>query len=341
MDHLPKLIEKICPDSKIAKEIKCARTKTQAIVENIIGKESFKQLCSDLKEKKFSLIIDESTDLSTTKHMCLVVRYLKDNRIRDSFLTLIEVSAATASVLYEHIVNFFNEHEIPYKENMIGFAADGANVMMGANNSVMVLLKRDIPHLFVMKCICHSYHLVASYACEKLPRFVEDFVRDLYNYFSSSPKRVAAYKDFQTFCNVKMHRLLHPSQTRWLSVHAAVKRVLEQYSALRLFFIDATQNNDLLAAENILQKMNDPVTRLFLQFLDFALQLFNNLNREMQAEQPRIHVLYAEITKTVRTLFDCFLKREYILSTSIENIDFENPREIFYPIMMFTMEPQF
>lgn len=297
----------------------------QSIVENVIGKESFTNLCEDLRKIKFSLVIDESTDLSTIKHLCLVARYVgKNNQIRDSFLALIPVSSADATTLHESILKFFIDNTIPYKENLIGFASDGANVMMGQRHSVMVLLKSEIPDLFIMKCICHSFHLCASYACEKLPRFVEDLLRDIYNYFASSPKRSAEYKEFQIFCQLKVHKMLHPSQTRWLSVHAAVARVIEQYPALKLYFIDASQN-DLLIASNILQKLNDPVSLLFLQFLDFVLPIFNKLNKEMQAESARIHILYSHICASLKTLFDCFLKRSYLNATNIEDVDFKNP----------------
>ena len=63
---------------------------------------------------------------------------------------------------------------------MIGFAADTTNVMLGAHQSVAALLQQKIPDLFVMKCVCHSAHLCASYACEKLPRAIEDLVHDVY-----------------------------------------------------------------------------------------------------------------------------------------------------------------
>lgn len=90
-----------------------------------------------------------------------------------------------------------------------------------------------------------------------------------------------------------------------------MKRILEQLSALKLFFIDQISNNDhLLAAEHILQKLQDPPTILFLEFLDFVLPLFTDLNKGMQAEHPKIHNLYEKITGTLKTIFDCFLKRE-------------------------------
>lgn len=108
-----------------------------------------------------------------------------------------------AATLFEHIVNFFRSNNIPYKNNLIGFASDGANVMTGRNNSVVTLLQNKIPNIFILKCACHSFHLCASYACTKLPRFTEGLVRGIYNYFSSGPKRVAEFKNFQMFCDIK------------------------------------------------------------------------------------------------------------------------------------------
>ena len=115
------------------------------------------------------------------------------------------------------------------------------------------LLKDDIPDLFVLRCTCHSFHLCASYACNKLPRSTEDLARDIYHYFQS-PKQSSSLKEFQEFTNVKPHKMLHPSQTRWLSLHGVVKRLLEQLPALKLFFTIAVLENRLLSAESISSK---------------------------------------------------------------------------------------
>lgn len=325
MDHLVKTVANVCTDSEIAKRLACGRTKSSAIIKNILGPHSLQSLIADLRTNKFSLIVDESTDIGTMKHLCLVVRRVVKYNVTDDFLTLLKLSAADATTMYNHIINFFETNKIPYRQNLIGFASDGANVMVGEHHSLAALLKKDIPNLYTIKCICHSFHLCASYACQKIPRFVEDLTRDIYNYFASSPKRVTELEKFQIFCNAKVHKILHPSQTRWLSVHSAVARILEQYGPLQLYFTDAVSNNDLLAAENILTKLNDPTTKLFLLFLDFALPFFNDLNREMQSEKPKLHLLYKNICNILRTIFDCFIKRNYLLSTPLENIDFKNP----------------
>lgn len=79
LEHLPSLLSKVCPDSEIAKKIKCSRTKCSCIIKNVIGKKNEEEICEILKQNKFSLIIDESTDRSCTKHLCLVCRYRHNN----------------------------------------------------------------------------------------------------------------------------------------------------------------------------------------------------------------------------------------------------------------------
>lgn len=132
--------------------------------------------------------------------------------------------------VYDHIVVAFAKCKVPYKQDMVGFAANCENVMMGTRNSFMMRLQEDIPNLFAMKYICRLFHLCASYACEKLPRVVEDQVRDIYDYFHASPKRQERLKAFQAFLDSQPHKTLQASQTRWLSLHS----VLQSWNSTRL-----------------------------------------------------------------------------------------------------------
>lgn len=112
---------------------------------------------------------------------------------------MLPLSDATSQNMYEVITNFFNQHKIPYKDNLIGFASDGANAMMGINSSLQKKLRGDVPNLFILKCVCHSLALCADYACKKLSDTVENMVRSIYTYFQQSFKRQKEYDSFQTF----------------------------------------------------------------------------------------------------------------------------------------------
>lgn len=75
MEHLPNLIKVSHPDSDIAKHVKCKRTKVTAIIKNVIGAECTQNIMEILRETHFSLIIDESTDKTQVKHLCLLARF--------------------------------------------------------------------------------------------------------------------------------------------------------------------------------------------------------------------------------------------------------------------------
>lgn len=327
MDHLCEVIHTMFPDSEIAKNVKCKRTKTRAIINNVIGAYSCDVITGILQKQKFSLLIDESTDKGTVKHLALVARVFHENNIQDYFLGLIPVPAATAQALYDEITGHFNKLNINYKQNLIGFAADGANVMMGIHNSVSTKLQADIPNVFIMKCVCHSFSLCADYACKKLPKIVEDLAKDIYTYLQYSFKRQSEFNQFQNFLSIKPHKILQLSQTRWLSLLPVVQRLLEQYDALVLYFKEELSNKDQnLDPDSILNRLRDPSVKMYLQFLNFVLPYFTNLNLEMQSESIKIHTIYSKIENMFRNLTDCYIRHEYLQKTATEDIQFRNPQ---------------
>ncbi|GBP45172.1 Zinc finger protein 862 [Eumeta japonica] len=198
---------------------------------------------------------DEMTDVSTVKTACVVVRYFDQDaqKICSTFWELYKVfkqtsdtddtsiPTANAENLYRALIDSLTNRNVPLT-NMIGFGSDGCNVMMGDNDSVKTRFIRDFPGIIITKCVCHSAHLCASEACKQLPESVEQLARDIYNFFKHSDKRQFDFRNFQSFAAVEPHKILKPSQTRWLSLLSVVERILEQWEALRLFFIDFTTN---------------------------------------------------------------------------------------------------
>ncbi|KAH9360391.1 hypothetical protein HPB48_008383 [Haemaphysalis longicornis] len=131
MEHLPKLVKRICPDSEIAKQIACSRMKTTAITKAVTGEEIKLQLWSQLRQNTFSVMIDESTDISSSKHLCVVAGVFDNEKVSDAFFDLVRVEDACADGLYKALVSAFEKAAVPHKENLVRFAADGAAVMMG------------------------------------------------------------------------------------------------------------------------------------------------------------------------------------------------------------------
>jgi len=72
-DHLVQLIKVLCPESETIKALTCNRTKATSIVTNGIGKYNYEDVLRRMAVQKFSLLIDESTDKGSTKHLAVVV----------------------------------------------------------------------------------------------------------------------------------------------------------------------------------------------------------------------------------------------------------------------------
>ena len=56
-------------------------------------------------------------------------------------------------------------------QKLRGVGTDNAGVMVGINKGVYQILKKEVPHLILIPCVCHSVQLaVSSAAAETLPR---------------------------------------------------------------------------------------------------------------------------------------------------------------------------
>lgn len=98
--------------------------------------------CISLQSTQLSVIINETTDISTCKKLAVVTRlYDKETMsIKCCLYDLLEVSQGDAETLFQLFLNVLERDEIP-SNNIIGFAADTTIVMFGEHNSVVSRLK--------------------------------------------------------------------------------------------------------------------------------------------------------------------------------------------------------
>ena len=72
--------------------------------------------------------------------------------------------------------------EIPWG-NVVGFASDNCNVMVGARNSVLSRVRERQPAVFDIGCICHLANLCVAAGVKALSVSVDDFFVDVYFHF--------------------------------------------------------------------------------------------------------------------------------------------------------------
>jgi hypothetical protein len=154
-DHFTRLTSVMFPDSKIAQEFRCARTKATCIVKGALYPHLSKPVVTLCQTGPFSILCDESNK-GDDKSLAILVR-MWDNCQRKPvtrFLDMPVCNIATAEKLFECIDTVLVSSGIPWS-NVVGLESDTCNVMMGRHNSVLSRVKEKQPLIFSIGCVCH------------------------------------------------------------------------------------------------------------------------------------------------------------------------------------------
>ncbi|KAF0750182.1 Uncharacterized protein FWK35_00017914 [Aphis craccivora] len=182
--------------------IKLHRIKCSKLNKNVISLSLFEELILDIGTTPYSLIIDESTDISVIK---------------------IEVDKCTAEALNNHVCNYLKYVGLDVT-NLVGIGTDGANNLCGKHNSLFTLLKQKSPNLQIVRCICHSLKIYNWFHISPLKQFEYKTTFDLLN---SS--------------NKKLHQFKQLSGTRWLARAHVVNSILDNWLELKTHFSTPTK----------------------------------------------------------------------------------------------------
>ncbi|KAL0860507.1 hypothetical protein ABMA27_009881 [Loxostege sticticalis] len=292
VEPLIELIKSL-PEKAITSQISLAKQKATNVIRNGLRPFFNQKLISELNDHLFSVYIDETTDVSVKKQLAILVSYCHNFKTQVDVIDVVDCPDGTAVGLYTQMINTLKENNVPL-QNWIGFCADTTAAMMGQHNSVAQLIKQNYPQVFVSKCSCHMIHLVASHACTKLSNSLEDLCRNVYNHFARSPKNSAAFKEFQSFHEVKPHKILRACQTRWLSLQACVRRILEQWDPLKSYWRILNFEDPTHANRHTLQTLENPLIKCQMYFVNYTLGLFNDFNCMFQADCPQFAELKAQ-----------------------------------------------
>lgn len=114
VDHLCELIGSTSADS----EVKMHQTKCIGVINHAIAPCMFKDLISDIGDAQYSLVIEESTDITSVKQLCVVIRYfsVKLNKTVSTFLRLVSLDGETAEAIAFTLTSFFTKHWAGHKE---------------------------------------------------------------------------------------------------------------------------------------------------------------------------------------------------------------------------------
>lgn len=100
VNHLGEVLSTVGKSSNL-ETLRLHRTKCSNLIKYVIAPVFLNDLIKAVGKKGYSIIIDESTDVSVTKYLCMCVKYFDttENRMLTDFFGLLEIERATANDL--------------------------------------------------------------------------------------------------------------------------------------------------------------------------------------------------------------------------------------------------
>lgn len=146
------------------------RTKCQNIISKVLCPVETERVVNSIQNTKFSIFIDETSDITNDKWMTFLVRYVdfETLNIRSQLVKLdIDARDCSAEKLFNAFQSEMYKIQIPFL-NILVISCDNASVMIGKHLSYKKKLKEKCKNLLTFLCPCHSAALAAHAACAKI-----------------------------------------------------------------------------------------------------------------------------------------------------------------------------
>ena len=204
----------------------------------IIYSLNLKHILKKIKKSMFySIIFDETSDLSKKEQMVLVIRYFDIEKccIVEDFIGFFDCynlakkvdsfsGSLTGKVLGSIVIDILNYLNLPL-DRLVGVATDTCNVMAGAERGAVAQIKKDAKFAVHSPCLNHLVNLSVKLICSRpeIDQYMQ-LVQDLYNFFKY-PKRNDL---LQTHTSGETHKQLAKTVlTRWTSAANATSTLIE------------------------------------------------------------------------------------------------------------------
>ena len=119
--------------------------------------------------------------------------------------------------------------------------------MLGKNNGVTAILRREVAHLSEQHCVAHREDLGIDDAWKRvsLMKDIETLLRTVYTMFSRSSVKQNKFEELAKVAECDSVAFRPLNEVRWLSRHLAVSALMRNYDVLVQYCTDqVNETND-------------------------------------------------------------------------------------------------
>lgn len=334
-----------------------------------IGETFRSSISEDVKRSKFfSIMCDETTDVSTKEQMTFCVRYIDTQSFvtKEEFVGFTEMTETTGVAIKEAIDKELDALGLT-KEHLCGQGYDGGSNMAGKFKGVQALISNEQPMAIYSHCFSHSLNLVISKSCD-IPaiRNMLGTVGAVTTFLSASALRKNALEEvINQLPEIKKKSLKVMCPTRWVERHDSLIRFKELFlpivtlldqlstspdtnsetSSKASMLSSAIQKGEFIIALEttaycmaitlrLSEQLQNPQLDFgnALQNINCILEVFRNLRRTVDVEFGSI--FEDALQKASEIECEIRIPRKCFRQTHRENTDASNPEE-YYRRMVF------
>ena len=242
------------------------------------------QICEVLRSKqRFSLQIDESTDIAGKAQLMAFVRYSDEGTMKEQFLFCRELIETKGEDIFNSVNSYFSENRLSW-EWCTSVCTDGAPAMTGKVKGFFSHAKTMNPNIITTHCFIHREALVSKTLGKELQTTLGEVVK-MVNSIKTKPVKARIFEKICKDLGSDHYNLLFHTEVRWLSKGKVLSRVYELRHELCQFF----QNEYF--KEEFVNMLNDPAWCCKLAYLVDIFEILNNLNTSMQGKNCNILVV--------------------------------------------------
>uniref|UniRef100_A0A914Q159 DUF4371 domain-containing protein n=1 Tax=Panagrolaimus davidi TaxID=227884 RepID=A0A914Q159_9BILA len=202
--------------------------------------------------KVFTILADETQDISRKEQLCVAVRYLKDGEVVERFLGMKPLLSQTAVDIKNGIFKILLESGIDLKQAiMVCQVYDGASSMSGCNGGVQRLIIDIYATAFYVHCTAHTLNLAICKASKV--RFILSTLTTINNvsvFIRASTQRCERLKiAIEAYKLSNKNTLIKLCETRWSEKVNSIDNFLDLLLAIIVVLDELRLENGDVAAK--------------------------------------------------------------------------------------------
>lgn len=297
---------------------------------NIMSNQVFQNKTVDIKNAKvFSIIVDETQDLSCHEQVSIVIRYVdKMFKTHEVFYGFYKTDRTDSKTLANLIQKILLQNSLKV-EDVRGQCYDGAAAMRGTYNGVQARIRELNPLAFYVHCHAHILNLCLVDLTKQVAcvRNIFGTLQSLYNFIKASSKRNEIYENMcLNASKVNLPKSLKKlCETRWSCRTDALKAVYLNFSEI-IETLEHIYENDIVSGGEAKSLMNNILNFEFIFCLLFLKNIFEQthiLSKYLQSPSINFSTAKNMCNSTLDILKELRsdMKFEYKWNEVIEMVD--------------------